>query len=1142
MAANYRLGLDVGTASAGVAAIALNRANEPVSLAWHHVRIFNEPLEQSAQGQLASKKAARRKARMQRRQTDRRNARLRRIAHLGRLIGLNPEIMPPDDGNHLPKLRAQAAVARVELDDLLRILLRLSKRRGYKGEFTVKKKGPVAEGSSELDHAMKALATERGVAEITLGQYLLHRLENGLPARLKIRESGEVEKGKKDEVDASNVPENLYALRSMVEKEFDTIWKTQSTFHEVLKAEHDGKSMRDHFHEALFYQRPLKSAAGLVEQCGLEPTLPRAPRAQMAFQRFRIEKTLTDLRWGAGKHAASLSPKQKTVIRELLDCNERVKFEDIYKALEQAGCAKPQGKGLNLERASREELPGNSTLAALRRLDKHSRKDHPERAANLEHAFRALEEKTQISVINFLAELGSPEQLDDPEWHTCFVKRDGTLRRFSEPLVTFVNQIKEHDKFDRLSKMDFDGGRASYSVKALNKLADWLHEPNWPGDWQGDMSRIDEEAAVRACYPLSLNRDIKHMGRLPAPKPTGNAVVDGALRQIYWLINKMIAELGAQPDEIVVEMAREMSLGIARRNEREKENTLQQKARREAEKEICTHGLTPTSGKIRRYLLWAEQDKSFCPYCNRTIGITEALSGAATEYEHILPKKLTQIGMKRSEIALAHYACNQEKGDRTPWEAWGEGRNDARWQSVEAAAARFEKKKRYRKAKLLRLKDFEREVLSDESINEFADRQFHQTSWIAKEAAQWLQCLCPNKVSVSRGQLTSMLRRKWGLDTVIPEVRIENNLPVLDEEGKPILPEDFAKLRKYLEGHPVMREEREANPGFDFNRRPDKRLDHRHHLIDAITLALTSRDLFQKMARDYKQAAETFVPRAGEATDERERRLKRQTRLRLEVPEPPLRDVRVQALAAVRECRISIKPDRYPDGALFKDTAYGVGQREGEDKLRLTLRQSVVDLGRDSKGKTTEASARKGIASIVSEEIRNLVSRVFAARLAQGRTAAESMAEPMLHPGYGTLIRKVKCFAGYAEDAQPIVFTSRRGEHRKYLVNAGYAYLDLMPDGSKEPNLVKIRDALRDKGIPKPQGALRICKGDVVVDAKDGQLYRICLFKAAGTIAMLPIWEPRSFKQANEKAKRGCKVGGAISFAPAARRLTVINE
>lgn len=1137
MVVKYRLGLDVGTASVGAAAVSLDKDGQLDALIWHHVRIFSEPLE-NAQGTLVSKKAGRRKARMQRRQIDRRASRLRRIANLASLLGLKRKEVVPDDGSTLPYLRAQAATERVELDDLLRIFLRLSKRRGYKGEFKAKKKGEVAEGSSELSLAMRALATERGIAlkdendtGITLGQYLLHRMESGLPTKLKVKEVSNEPKNNKGE--DANAPKNLYALRKMVEHEFNTIWDMQAKHHDILNGTHDGKPIREHFHEALFYQRPLKSAADLVGQCGLEPTLPRASRAQMAFQRFRIEKTLADLRWGAGKRAEPITPDQKRVIRNLLNHNDKVKFDDIYEALENTGCAKPQGKGLNLDRASREELLGNITLAALRKLDRHSTKKHPERAANLEQAFRALNEKMQIATINFLAEIGSPEQLDDPEWHTSFVKRDGKPRQFSEPLIAFVNRIKEHDNFDRLSKMDFDGGRASYSVKALNNLADWLEEPNWPGDWKDDMKRMDEEAAIRVCYPRSLNHEIKRMDKLPAPESTGNAVVDGSLRQIRWTVNKMIAELGRPPDEIVVEMARGMSLGISRRNERESDINKQNKARREAEKEIRAHNQTPTPSRIRRYLLWVEQDKSFCPYCNKNISLAEALSGSATEYEHIIPKSLTQVGMKSSEIVLAHHGCNQEKGDLTPWERWG---NTDRWQSIEAAAVRLEAKKRYRKAKLLRLKDFEREVLTDESVDGFADRQFHQTSWIAKKAAQWLEYLCPNKVSVSRGELTAMLRRNWKLETVIPEVRIENSLPLPDTEGKLIEPNDFDKLKKYLEGHPVRSEDRKANPGFDFNRRPDKRLDHRHHLIDAITLALTSRGLFQQMAKTYKTAAEKMQAREGETQEERERRIKNEARLRLEVPEPPLRNVRAATLDAVRECNISIKPDRYPDGALFKGTAYGVGQREDEDKLRLTLRQPVEGLGK-VQGKTKLESTRKAIASIVSDDVRRIVGDTFEDRITNGMEAGAALALPIRHPLYGSPIRKVRCFENYAEDAQPIGFTSRHGEHRKYLINEGYAYLELVTDGSSEPVLVNIRDAMRGKNKVVSQGVVRFYKGDTIKDSKDGKLYRVGYFTAEGNVFLIPIVDPRSFDKITEAASGKKKV----AFTQAIKRFLLIG-
>ncbi|MCL2309162.1 MAG: type II CRISPR RNA-guided endonuclease Cas9 [Proteobacteria bacterium] len=1156
MAAKYRLGLDVGTASVCAAAFSLDKDGFPDKLIWHHTRIFNEPLEKG-QGGLVSKKAGRRKARMQRRQIDRRAARLRRIAHLANLLGLNREEIPPDDGSSLPRLRAQAATEKIEPADLLRIFLRLSKRRGYKGEFRAKKKGEVAEGSNELKQAMRALATERGIAlkdendaGITLGQYLLYRLDNGLPTKLKVKEDDDGDfKGKRTE--KANAPKNLYALRSMVEHEFETIWNTQAKHHPILNSVYKDKPIREHFYDALFFQRPLKSAAGLVAQCSLEPTLQRAPRAQMAFQRFRIEKTLADLRWGSGKRAEKLTCEQKQIIRDLLDNQEKATFESIYEVLEEAGYPKPQGKGLNLDRSSREELPGNKTLAAFRKLDKHSAKHHPERANNLEQTFLKLDEKTQIAVINFLAELGSPEQLDDPEWHNSFVKRDRSKREFREPLIEFVNRIKDHDNFDRLSKMGFDSGRASYSVKALRKLTDWLKEPEWPGDWSdtedGAMS-VDEEGAIRACYRAEIKkrRKVVQQNRLPAPKPTGNAVVDGALRQIQWIINKMIAELGYPPEEIVVELSRGMNLGITRRNEREAENAKNQKVRRDAEQEIRDHGMYPTDTKVDRYLLWSEQDKSFCPYCNQSISFEQAMSGAATECEHIIPKKLSQIGKKRSELVLSHSSCNHAKGDFTPFEAWGMGRNSIRWQSVESAANRFlakalalkkkfddarrndrqapfrgEMNGLFRKAALLKLQ----EAREDETVDGFADRQLHQTSWIAKEAALWLACLCPNKVSTSRGELTAMLRKSWKLDTVIPEVRYENKLPVLDEEGKPVTPEDFAQLRKYLERN-VSKEERgadkKANPGLNFNRRPNKRIDHRHHLIDAITLALTSRSLFQQMAIAYKIAAE------------------KEERPRLKAPAPPLLNVRSAALQAVRECKISFKPDRYPEGALFKDTAYGVAQRDGEGRLRLTLRTAVAGLGK-IKGKTSLESARKAISNIVSDSVREIVSEVFESRIKQGLAAGTVLEKPIFHPRYNKPIKKVRCYETFAEDSLPIMFRSRHGEHRKYLVSAGYAYVDLRTDGSKEHRLVKIRDALCNRKRAAPENVLRLYKGDTVLDSKDGLLYRVCLFKAAGTIALLPIWEPRSFKEANEKAEKGSKVGGTISFAPAAKRLKRID-
>lgn len=1100
----YRVGLDVGTASLGVAAFLIDADNNPLDLVWKHVRIFDEPLEKSQAG-LKSKKAGRRAARMQRRQIDRRLSRTKQIAALANTLGLaiEPSL---DSGASLLAIRAQAARTQISLSDLIRVFVKMGKRRGYGGAFRPKKEGAVLGevegGSKDLDKAMALIAETRGVPFITLGEYLFERLQQGLPTKLKIKE-------KRDKEDSL---QNLYALRSHVEAEFEQIWQTQSAFYPELNVEIDGQAVKEKFRHAIFYQRPLKAVGGMVGQCSLEPTLARAPRAQLAFQHFRIEKTLADLRWGAGKRSENLTQAQRAVIRGLCDAKEVVKFEAIYKALEIAGCPKPATKSLNLERLSRDEIPGNKTNHAFNKL-------------GLGEDWLDLDSRTQIQVLNFLADLGSPEQLDDPLWHTRFAKIDGTPRTLPEPFVAFVNLIKESGKLDRLSKMGFEGGRASYSIKALNNITEWLDAPWWPNDWNDAVDgtkNVDEEGAIRAVYRAQFikQREITLKTQLDTPPTTGNAVVDGSLRQIRYVVNRMIADLGAVPEQIVVEMAREMSVGVSMRNEREGENKRNRDARKDAEEQIRLHGATVTPSRVRRYLLYIEQGKGHCPYCNRAIKLGDALNGAETEYEHILPKSLTQVGLKRSEIVLAHRSCNQEKGNRTPFQAFGADAD--RWQIIQMRAKFFTDKKAFRKAKLLLLEDFENEVLTDDSIAGFADRQFHQTSWIAKEAVLWLQSISKTPVSVSRGEMTAGLRKKWKLETVIPQVRIEESLPILDEEGSLVTPEDFAKYRDVWEGHRVLDNHGKLDKARHTDRRLDKRLDHRHHLIDAITIALTSRKLFAEMARQYKVNSE---------------RVGVNDKPRLRIGETmPLKTVRELALKAVRECPLSIKPDRYPDGAIFQETAYGIAVKDGEDKARLTLRSKVECLIDAKKG--TVEQAHKAINTIVSNSTRDVILKAFEARINAGRTAVQALSEPIYQQVYGQkiAIKKVNCFTTtYADNVAIITHTSRDGrEHNKRMINGGYSYLEAeIREGRLigQPNLVKIQQAMKAKKLVKKEDLVRFYKGDTVLDVSDGKKYRIGMFKAAAGFFLVPITEPRAYN-AIEEPNSGKK---SLSFSQVAK-------
>lgn len=1082
----YRLGLDVGTASCGLIALSLDDKGGPVEPVYNSLDIWSEPLLPAKSGGVGEpKRAARRAARMMRRGICRRTRKLRHIAYLAPLLGLQPVAIAPDKGQKIHRLRAQAVEERIELGDLLRVLLRLAKNRGPSGDWVyaepkeskkgkrkiskadeategaetvepdetaqkaAKEKKDIAGGVRKLESLMHEVAGKLGKPDLTLGQYLAYRFEHDEGVILGKPHIG------------------LYPSRKMVESEFNRIWDKQAEFHRVLR----DAEIRQKFFNAIFYQRPLKSPAPMVGRCPLEPTLPRAPAAQMAAQAFRIEKQLTDLRWGMGKRAAPLSAEQIAVICRLLNDKGEASFNTIRQALEEAGAPGPTGRGLNMERASRDKLKGNTTLAALCKL-------------GLDTEWNALDEKTQIQVINFLADLGSPDALDSDGWHLNFRTSSGSKREFSPALVAFINRLRAHPKFDRLSTMGFDGGRMGYSIKALKKLTVLMQE-GW-----------DERAAVDQAYP-DHNKPKQQCSELPLPEETGNTVVDVALRQVYRVVRRAMEKLSGPPQQVIVELSRDMALGVTKRGEIENKIKKNAKARLAAEAALKERGEQATERNVARYQLW-ESQLHYCPYCADRIELGEALS-SATEREHILPRSLTRVGGKRSQIVLAHKTCNQQKGNRTPWQAFGH--DETRWRIIEERAAQLEQNRQWGKAKLLLLKDWEDEVLTDEVIADFTDRQFHESSWIAKLAAQWLRSVCRD-VSVSRGELTAHLRRIWKLNTVIPEARYGSGLPVLDrgEKPQPISFDDFQKHKLWWEGHD------ERAGGIPTDRKPDKRIDHRHHLVDALVISLSDRKLFRRMAENYKRERER--ERSGE-------------RAKLSLYEaPPIPAVRDLAVEIVRNAKIRHKPDRHPDGPLFEQTAYGVSRKSQDNGEHLLAVSKSLTALIDVKGNVSKT--RRALETIESEVTRDEILRVFDQRIAAGMPLKQVFVEPILHSQFKTPIRRVRTLGNSVDTSAEVTHTNRQGKQlRKRYVHDGNAYLEIRVENGKlmgKPRLVKPLEAMRAKSSRPPIGVRRFWKKDVVL-LKDDSRHTVGKIISAngGTLCLVPVTETCPFDELTER-------------------------
>ncbi len=1006
----YRLGLDLGTASIGLVAFELDEDDTPLGVTYHSVRIFDEPLTPPKKGGVGEpKKAIRRLKRQQRRLQTRRVRRLRKLAHLAPLLGLDPTAIPADHGQSIHRLRALAAHQAIALPELFQVLLKLAKRRGYAGGFRERgddeESGVVKAGIGKLQSDMEAHGCE------TLGDYLQWRFAQG--QTLKLKGAG------------------LYADRQMVLEEFERIWAIQTQHHPVLHS--GGDELRETFRAAIFFQRPLRSPAPMVGNCPLEPSLRRAPMAQPATQRFRIEKQIADLRWSHGRRQHPLDTRQQQVIRELLCVHAEVSFEYIYRELDARGCPRPPLYWLNLESSSRDKLVGDKTRAAMERL-------------GLLAPWSALTPGQQITVINLLADIGSPELLREPDWPRHLTAGSGNRvrsRQFDPEVVAFLNQLAVHPRFGRLAAIGLESGRSAYSLKALNKLASAMTEYG-----------CDEHSATALVYPPDSQCQTGLATSLEVPRTTGNVVVDVALRQIRREVNNAVRHLGGPPAQIIVELSRDMALGVTRRAEiisRIDKNT---RMRRQAAKAISDSGATATTSAIRRYLLWTEQDQSWCPYCTQPINLSDALDGGVTHYEHIYPRSLTRIGKQRDFLVLAHRECNDAKSDRTPWQAWGQGQDPARWQVVQERAARLRSKRLYGKARQLLAEETADTTIDEQVIQDFSARQFHESSWIAKLAAGWLRTICPD-VMVGRGTLTAHLRRAWGLETVIPEVRLDEGLRLLDTDGQVIDSDAFGRYRNHWEGHPAAERT---------DRMPDKRIDHRHHLIDALVIGLCDRSLYQRMARHYKKVTE-----AGE------------TRMRW-FKEPPLHQIRPLALSLIRDCNLTHKPDRHLGGNLFQESAYG----RSKDGQRLLKRKLVETLGGGPKATVT--ALLKDIEQIEHASTREVIRQAINQRLADGKTPAEAIKLPIWHPTYGNYIRRVVLQANGNAGAFAVNHGRRQSGLSKFLIPEGYAFLEVSPQslGLPQVELVPLHLAFRRAKEP---GVKRFYKGDMVRDTQDGHIY-----------------------------------------------------
>ncbi len=707
--------------------------------------------------------------------------------------------------------------------------------------------------------------------EITVGQYLNKQIAENSNVRLK----GQV------------------FYRQDYLDEFHVIWEEQAKHHSVLNPELKNE-IRDII---IFYQRKLKSQKGLISFCEFESKKVEfvidgkkkiktigtkvCPKSSPLFQEFKIWQILNNIEVSHKKikEKRTLELEEKQRLFNELSINEKLSKNAVLKLL----FAKPTELDLNFK----ENTEGNRTNASLFEAYKKiaiisgheidfSSMNEDETISSLKGIFDTLGINTSILKFDSSLEGKDFENQDQYRlWHLLYSYEEDNSATGNERLISLLKSKfgfeKEYAQI--LSNVIFQDDYSSLSSKAIKKILPHLK----------DGVRYDE-ACVLAEYShsKSLTKEQKEQRELKAkmeilPKNSlRNPVVEKILNQMINVVNTAIDEFG-KPDEIRIELARELKKSAKEREQLTKSiNSAKddhEKFRKILQNEF---NLTYVSrNDIIRYKLYKElETRGYKTLYSNTYISPDNLFSKEFDIEHIIPQsRLFDDSFSNKTLELR--SINIEKSNETSYDYVKQKFGDESLSTFESNVEELFENGKISKTKRNKL------LMKGSAIPEdFINRDLGNTQYIAKKAKEMLEEVF-REVTTTTGSITSRLREDWQLVDVLQELNWKKyealGLTYYDSnrEGK-----QLPRIKDWT-----------------------KRNDHRHHAMDALTVAFTKRNHVQ-----YLNNLNARSDKSGSIYGIEQKELYRDDKNKLRfLPPIPLNDFRNEAKKHLENTLISFK-------------------------------------------------------------------------------------------------------------------------------------------------------------------------------------------------------------------------------------------
>lgn len=678
------------------------------------------------------------------------------------------------------------------------------------------------------------------INHMTVGQWLMKRLDNDPNASLK----------------------NQPFYRKDYLDEFEQLWETQAKYHAELTPElkHEIRDI------TIFYQRKLKSQKWLVAKCPFE-NRKVCPKSSPLFQLFRIWQTLNNVTVTIDGEDYQLNEEQKDVLSRELMYREKLSKSEVLKLLFK------KSKGIDLNYAS---LEGNRTMASILNaaqevisLTGYGEYDFTrlpaERIIDITNSvFKGLGFATDWLTLNIDSDDLEKEPLMRL-WHLIYSFEDDNSATGDEKLVvrlmTMLNLPKEYARL--FANIHIEDDYCRLSSKAIKRILPFMMA-----------GHVYSEACAFAGYRHSeqslsreenANRPLKeHLAQL-TKNSLRNPVVEKILNQMVNVVNGIIDTYG-RPDEVRIELARELKKSAAERKamtEAINRNTREdEQCKKILQKEF---GLTHVSrNDIIRYRLYQElAGNGYKTLYSKQYIPQEKLFSKEIDIEHIIPQARL-FDDSFSNKTLEYKSVNIEKGSTTAIDYVKNKYGDAEVEKYKERVNELLKTGAISQAKAKKLQMKETEIPDD-----FIDRDLRNTQYISRKAQEILRDIARN-VTATTGCVTDRLRQDWQLVDIMQEL----NWDKYQRQG----------LTTIIKGRDGQQIRRITNW--------TKRNDHRHHAMDALTIAFTkpayinylnhlnsrNNDDIQSIERKFLERDENnhlkFVaPIAGNFRDEAKRQL-----------------------------------------------------------------------------------------------------------------------------------------------------------------------------------------------------------------------------------------------------------------------------